>query len=157
MAGEPLGLDLVRQLGPESRWLAIVATTRPDGTVHSSLVNAGVLDDPPAGVGDGPVIGLVVAGAARKLDLLRRSGRAAVTFHHGWQWVTVEGPARIIGPDDPWPGLDPAAVPELLRDVFRAAGGTHEDWNEYDRVMAADRRAAVLIEPARVLTNRPVS
>jgi hypothetical protein len=40
-----------------------------------------------------------------------------------------------------------------LRQVFRAAGGTHDDWDEYDRVMAADRRAAVLVTPQRVLTN----
>jgi hypothetical protein len=45
------------------------------------------------------------------------------------------------------------AVPELLRKVFQAAGGTHDDWDEYDRVMAADRRAAVLVTPERVLTN----
>jgi PPOX class probable F420-dependent enzyme len=157
MASEHLGLELVRQLGADSRWLAVVATSRPDGSVHASLVNAGVLDDPPPAVGAGPVIALVAAGGTRKLDLIRRSGRAAVTFHHGWQWVTVEGPAQIAGPDDALPGLEPSEVPELLRAVFRAAGGTHEDWDEYDRVMAADRRAAVLIEPARVLTNRPLS
>jgi hypothetical protein len=38
--------------------------------------------------------------------------------------------------------------------VFSAAGGTHDDWAEYDRVMAAERRVAVLIEPAR-LTSSP--
>jgi hypothetical protein len=37
--------------------------------------------------------------------------------------------------------------------VFRAAGGSHDDWDEFDRVMAAERRVAVLIEPARVVTN----
>lgn len=30
-----------------------------------------------------------------------------------------------------------------------AAGGTHEDFDEYDRVMAAERRAAVLVRPTR--------
>jgi hypothetical protein len=38
--------------------------------------------------------------------------------------------------------------------VFSAAGGTHDDWVEYDRVMAAERRVAVLIELAR-LTSSP--
>ena len=41
----------------------------------------------------------------------------------------------------------------LLRDIFRAAGGSHEDWDEYDRVTAAERRAAVLITPGQVYTN----
>jgi hypothetical protein len=40
-----------------------------------------------------------------------------------------------------------------LRAVFTAAGGTHDDWDEYDRVMAAERRTAVLIEPARITSN----
>jgi hypothetical protein len=41
----------------------------------------------------------------------------------------------------------------VLRDVFSAAGGTHDDWDEYDRVVAADRRAAVLVTPERITTN----
>jgi PPOX class probable F420-dependent enzyme len=150
-------LNLVRELGPETRWLAVVATTRPDGSVHASLVNAGVLDDPPTAAGEGPVIALVVQGGARKLELFRHSGRAAATFHQGWQWVNVEGPVRIAGPDDPLPGFEPSQLPSLLRSVFRAAGGTHDDWDEYDRAMVAERRAAVFIQPARVLTNRPSS
>jgi hypothetical protein len=148
-------LQLVRELGPESRWLAIVATTRPDGSVHASLVNAGVLDNPPTAVGNSPVIALVVQGAAHKLALLRRSGRAAATFHHGWQWVSVEGPVLLAGPDDALPGVEPAQLPPLLRTVFQSAGGTHPDWEEYDRVMAAERRTAVFIQPQRVITNRP--
>jgi hypothetical protein len=38
--------------------------------------------------------------------------------------------------------------------VFVAAGGEHEDWAEYDRVMAEQRRAAVLVDPARIYSNR---
>jgi PPOX class probable F420-dependent enzyme len=143
-------LDLVRTIGPPSSWLAVVATTRPDGSVHGSVVNAGVLDDPTTSQ---PAIGLVIGGATRKLDYIRRTGRASVTFRHEWQWVSVEGPVRIAGPDDQAEGIDPAAVPELLRAVFRAAGGTHDDWDEYDRVMAADRRTAVFVHPDRVITN----
>jgi hypothetical protein len=37
----------------------------------------------------------------------------------------------------------------LLREIFTAAGGTHDDWPGYDRVMAQERRAAVLIIPDR--------
>lgn len=144
------GLDLVRRLGAADHWLAVVATTRPDGSVHASMVNAGILDDPVSGR---PVVGLVAAGATRKLTHLRRSGRATVVWRSGWEWVAVEGPVRITGPDDPLDGVPTEDVPRLLRDVFRGAGGTHEDWDEFDRVMAAERRAAVLVEPARVTSN----
>jgi len=37
-----------------------------------------------------------------------------------------------------------------LRAVFTAAGGTHDDWDTYDTVMANERRTAVLMTPERV-------
>lgn len=142
-------LQVVRQLAAASH-LGVLATPRPDGSVHASLVSAGILDDP---IGGGPAVGVVVAGDARKLRHLRRSGRATVVFTQGYQWVAVEGPVRIIGPDDPADGFRPGDLPALLREVFVAAGGSHEDWDEYDRVMARERRAAVLVGFARTLSN----
>ena len=131
--------------------VAVLATTRPDGSVHASLVSAGVAPEP----GGGEVcVAAVVAGQTRKLQLLRSSGRASTTFVNGFDWVSAEGPVTVIGPDDPNDAVPPAAVPQLLRDVFTAAGGTHDDWDEYDRVMAAERRAAVFIRVERVLRNR---
>ena len=41
----------------------------------------------------------------------------------------------------------------LLREVFTAAGGTHDDWDAYDRVMREERRTAVLVTPTRVYGN----
>jgi PPOX class probable F420-dependent enzyme len=143
-------LDLVRRLVAADHGLAVVATTRADGTVHASLVNAGVLDDPVTGA---PAVGLVARGDAHKLALLRRAGRATVVFRSGWEWVAVEGPVRLAGPGDALDGFDQANLPALLRDVFKAAGGTHDDWDTYDRVMAEERRTAVLVEPARITSN----
>ena len=37
----------------------------------------------------------------------------------------------------------------LLREIFTAAGGTHDDFDAYDRVMAEERRVAVLVTPER--------
>ena len=74
-------------------------------------------------------------------------------FRVGWEWVAVEGATTIVGPDDPLSGIDPAAVPTLLRDVFVAAGGTHDDWDEYDRVMATEHRTAVFVNPDRITSN----
>jgi PPOX class probable F420-dependent enzyme len=143
-------LDLVRRLAAADHGLAVVATTRGDGTVHSSVVNVGVLDDP---ITDRPVVGFVTAGSALKLRLLRRTARANVVLRAGWEWVAVEGPVRLLGPDDTADGLAMDRIPNLLRNVFAAAGGTHEDWTEFDRVMAAERRTAVLVEPARLVSN----
>lgn len=49
--------------------------------------------------------------------------------------------------------VGPDGLRLLLRAIFSAAGGEHDDWDTYDRVMAAERRAAVLIFPKRVYTN----
>jgi hypothetical protein len=76
-------------------------------------------------------------------------------FRAGWEWAAVEGPVDLAGPDDPLDGFDAERVPQLLRDVFTAAGGSHEDWDEYDRVMAQERRLAVLVHPERVYSNPP--
>ena len=51
------------------------------------------------------------------------------------------------------PGIDAERLRLLLREIFSAAGGTHDDWDTYDRVMAAEHRTAVLITPQRVYTN----
>jgi PPOX class probable F420-dependent enzyme len=143
-------LDLVRRLSTADHGLAVVATTRRDGSVHASVVNAGVLDDP---LTNRPVVGFVASASTVKLRLLRRVRRAAVVFRAGWEWVAVEGTIRLIGPDDLPDGFTADQLRQLLRDVFAAAGGTHEDWAEYDRVMSAERRAAVLVDPARITSN----
>ncbi|MGI9031367.1 MAG: pyridoxamine 5'-phosphate oxidase family protein [Ilumatobacteraceae bacterium] len=143
-------LDLVRRLVAADQGLAVVATTRQDGSVQASVVNAGVLDDPISGA---PVVGFVARGSAVKLRLLRRAGRATVVFRAGWEWVAVEGPVRLIDPGDLPDGFSADRLPQLLRDVFTAAGGTHDDWDKYDRVMAAEARAAVLVDSERITSN----
>ncbi len=130
--------------------LAVVVTTRADNTAQASLVSAGVADNPISGRA---AAAFVVHGAAHKLVNMRRRPHTTICATHGYQWATVEGPATIIGLDDPQPGFDDDAIRVLLRTVFTAAGGTHDDWDEYDRVMRADRRAAVFVEPARVYSN----
>ena len=142
------------QLVPLDHGLCVINTLREDGGVQSSVVNAGVLEHP---LGGGQVVGLVAIGGSRKLRNLRADRRVTIVVRAGWRWATVEGDAEMIGPDDPHPDVDGEALRLLLRDVFRAAGGTHDDWDTYDRVMAEDRRAAVLIVPRRVYTNPQTS
>lgn len=140
-------MEDVRRFAAADQGLAVVSFGRLDGSVHSSVVNAGVMAHP---AGGGEAVALVVRGGAVKLRHWRRTPRAAVVFRSGWAWVGVEGTVTIIGPDDPHPDFPADRIPGLLREVFTAAGGVHEDWEEYDRVMAAERRAAVFILPTRI-------
>lgn len=130
--------------------LCVLSTVRGDGSVQSSVINAGVMRHPQTGE---PIVALVAAGGTHKLDHLRADPRATIVVRAGWQWATVEGTVEITGPDDPHPGVDSEALRLLLRNIFQAAGGTHDDWDTYDRVMAKERRAAVLITPRRVYSN----
>lgn len=132
--------------------LSVLGTLRPDDSIQMSVVNAGVLKHPSSGI---QVVGIVALGGSRKLANIRRKPRASVVIRVGWEWLAVEGTAELIGPDDLQSGLGPDAVRTLLRDVFSAAGGTHEDWDAYDAVMAEQRRTAVLIAPDRIYTNAP--
>jgi PPOX class probable F420-dependent enzyme len=130
--------------------LAVVSTARADGSIQASLVNVGIVAHPRTAQS---ALGFVTYGKV-KLANLRARPQVAVTFRKGWQWATVEGSAEIIGPDDPQPSIaDPDALRLLLREVFTAAGGTHDDWAEYDSVMARERRAVVLVAPSRVYSN----
>ena len=89
-----------------------------------------------------------------KLGYLRRVRRAAIVFQSGYTWAAVDGPVHIVGPDDPNHSADFEVFPSLLRRVFLAAGGSHENWTEFDQVMAAERRTAVFVRTDRILTNR---
>jgi hypothetical protein len=147
--GSPL--DRAGDLGSREDGLAVVVTSRADGSAQVSVVNAGVLEHPVTGE---PVVGFVARGATRKLVNLRLQARATVVFRSGWDWVAVEGDADLVGPDDVLAGLDPADQPRLLRDVYAAAiGGTADHWATLDAVMAAERHTAVLIRPVRTHSN----
>jgi PPOX class probable F420-dependent enzyme len=137
--------DLARQ----EHGLAVVSTLRADSTIQSTLVNAGVLPHPRTGE---PVLAFVTYGKV-KLANLRARPQVTTTFRSGWQWATVEGHAELVGPDDPNAGVDAEALRLLLRDVFTAAGGEHDDWDEYDKVMAEERRTVVLIPPSRIYSS----
>jgi PPOX class probable F420-dependent enzyme len=143
-------LSAFAELVPADHGLCVVSTLRGDGSVQASVVNAGVMPHPFTGA---QVVGLVARGGSRKLGNLRADPRVTIVVRAGWQWAAVEGDAELIGPDDPRSGVDAERLRVLLREIFRAAGGTHDDWDTYDRVMAEERRTAVLIVPRRAYTN----
>src|ERR1700752_4674477 len=143
-------LDDAVALAAAESGLAVISTVRADGTVQASLVNVGLLAHPATGQ---PSLGFTTYGKV-KLANLRARPQLAVTVRNGWQWATVEGRAELVGPDDSQPWLaDAGQLRLLLREGFTAAGGTHDNWAEYDRVMAKERRAVVLIAPTRAYSN----
>ena len=140
------GLSEFARLVTGDNGLCVVSTLRPDDTIASTVVNAGVLPHPVTGE---QVVGLVSRGDAHRIVNLRARPRATVVVRSSWQWASAEGPAELAGPDDPMPGVDAERLRLLLREIFTAAGGTHDDFASYDQVMAAERRVAVLISPDR--------
>lgn len=147
-----MSLDLIRELGGQEHWLAVLVTQRPAGRSAVSLVNAGVLAHPVTGE---PTVAFVARGRTAKLTHLREDPYATLVFRAGWEWVAVEGPVQLAGPDDELDGLDAKGRRLLLRDIYHAAGGQHDDLDAYDREMAADHRTAVLLTPKRFSTNPP--
>ncbi len=150
MVSTEAGLRRVTELARTENWLAVLVTTRPDGEPAVSVVNAGILPHPVTGQ---PVVALVSRGGTTKLANLRANPRATLVFRAGWEWIAVSGTTELAGPDDALPAVAADRIPQLLRDIYHAAGGAHPDLDEYDREMVADRRAAVLLTPTRFSTN----
>src|SRR5262249_175593 len=76
-------------LVPDDHGLAIVSIGRPDGSVHTSLVNVGVLPHPVTGE---DMAAFVAVGGTNKVDMLREHPRATFPLRAGWRWAAVEGP-----------------------------------------------------------------
>jgi PPOX class probable F420-dependent enzyme len=139
-----------RKLVAGDHGLVVVSATRADGTISSTVVNAGVLPHPLTGEA---VVAMVAMGGTRKLANWRERPYANVVIRSGWQWAAAEGRVDLIGPDDPDPGIDAERLRLLLREIFTAAGGSHDDFGTYDRVMRDERRTAVFVHPDRVYAN----
>jgi hypothetical protein len=142
------GLRRITELASREHWLAVLVTLRANGKPSTSVLNATVFPHPVTGE---PTVAFVSRGNTAKLANLRGGGEATLVFRAGWEWISVSGPTEIAGPDDELPGV--TDLPQLLRDIYHAAGGQHDDLNEYDRAMAEDRRAAVFVKPVRFATN----
>jgi len=145
-------LSDVRSFLAAETGLATISTTQADGRVLSSVVNCGVFDHPVSGE---TCVALVSRGSAARVGHVRRGSEVTIAARRGWSWVGVTGPADLIGPGDIPPSMDADAVRILLREIYTAAGGSHDDWDEYDRVMAEDGRLAVMVSPHRILGNTP--
>jgi PPOX class probable F420-dependent enzyme len=145
------GIERAAALARREAGLAVVVTQRADGSAQASIVNAGVVDHPVTGRA---VVGFVARSAAHKVANLRARPCATVVFRSGWEWVTVEGEAELVGPADALDGIDGAHLPELLRRIYtNAVAGCARDDAEVDQRMAAHPHTAVLVRPTRVYSN----
>lgn len=143
-------LDTVRSYLTEEDGLAVVSTVQADGAILSSVVNCGLIDHP---VTHEPRLAFVSLGGAARLRHIRSGSPVTAAIRRGWNWVAVTGPAELIGPHDNSHELDADRIRILLRDIFTAAGGSHDDWDAYDNTMRDQARTAVLITPSQIRGN----
>jgi len=113
-------LQDVVNIGSQDRFLAVVSTLRADGTIQSSVVNAGVLVHP---VGGADVVGFITYGKTKSTNLRLRP-QLSITFRAGWQWAAVEGQAELIGPDDISPDIDTEGVRHLPKRIRSRGRGS---------------------------------
>ncbi len=123
----------------EQEHSAVVTTIGRSGLPQATIVRAGPYEG---------TMAFVVRGGTVKLANLKRDDRCTVLVAKpDWtRYATVEGRAATHRQDN----TDGEELRLLLRRVFAAAGGTHSDWEEYDRVMREEQRAVVLVTPERV-------
>lgn len=130
--------------------LAVVSTVRADNSVLSSVVNCGLVEHP---LTKAPAVAFVSGCSAARLTHIDRGSWATVAVRRGWEWLAASGPADVLGPDTLQDGFTGEELRLLLRSVFCAAGGEHDDYEEYDRAMATEGRVVVLVSPNRILGN----
>ena len=119
---------------------AVLTTFRRNGAAQMSIVTTGAYSDGAA---------FTTTEDRAKLSNLKRDPRCSLLVSHEswWGYVVLEGRARVMSADN----TDAEELRQALRDVYRAAAGEeHPDWDEYDRAMVDDRRAAVVVVPEHV-------
>ncbi|MFI0348831.1 PPOX class F420-dependent oxidoreductase [Actinomadura sp. 9N407] len=135
---------LLKLLG--ERDLGVLATLKKDGRPQLSSINY-TFDE------GRRLVRISITEDRAKARNLRRDPRASlhVSAPDGWSWAVAEGTAELTGV-----AADPhdAAVEELV-DVYRTIRGEHPDWDDYRRVMVADRRVVVRLHVERVYGQPP--
>ena len=119
----------------------VIATSRPNGATHSSIVVCGAFDGNAAFVSVYP--------RSQKIRNLRRDSNCIVlAVRDDWrEWVSVEGQATLFDSNN----MDAEELRVLLREVYMTCSDTdHPDWEEYDQAMIDQEAVIVLVKPERV-------
>ena len=125
----------------ETHHRGVIATRRPNGATHSSIVVCGAYKGNAAFVSVYP--------RSQKIRNLRRDPNCTVlAVRDDWrEWVSVEGQATLFGYDN----MDAEEMRVMLREVYMACSHTeHPDWDEYDQAMIDQEAVIVLVKPERV-------
>lgn len=119
---------------------SVLATTRSDGGIQLSLVDAGVDDE------DNVVISTRET-AVKTKNLSRNNHATLLVFTDVFygNWVQVEGPVEIVHL--------PEAMDGLVA-YYRQVGGEHPDWEEYRAAMVSDRRVLLRLSVERAGPDR---
>jgi PPOX class probable F420-dependent enzyme len=119
----------------------VLTTFRRDGGAQMSIITVGAYREGAA---------FTTTEDRAKIMNLRRNPRCSLLVSEdNWRsYVVLEGQAQVLASDT----TDAEELKHALRDVYRSASGgkEHPDWDDYDRVMVEDRRAAVVVVPGRV-------
>ena len=119
-----------------SRKNGVLSTQKRDGRPQLSNITYALID--------GVIKISITAGRAKYANLVR-DPRASlyVTRDDFWAYVVVEGDVEVsevaTKPDD-------AGVDELV-EYYRSLAGEHPDWDDYRKVLVADKRVIVRLKP----------
>ncbi|GAC1383884.1 MAG: PPOX class F420-dependent oxidoreductase [Acidimicrobiales bacterium] len=120
-----------------SRHGGVLVTLKSDGRPQLSNVSYAV--------GADGIIRVSVTDSRAKTHNLRRDPRVSLYVGRDdfWAYVVIEGDGELSTP-----AADPqdATVDELVG-LYRDVQGEHPDWNDYRRVMVADRRLVLRLRP----------
>ena len=122
----------------EKNHRGVIATQRPEGAAHSSIVVCGAYE-----------AFVSVYPKSQKIRNLRRDPNCTVLcVTDDWrEWVSVEGQATLYD----YGNMDAEECRVMLRNVYMACSDSeHPDWEEYDQAMIDQEAVIVLVEPKRV-------
>ncbi len=125
----------------EANHRGVIATRRPNGATHSSIVVCGAYEGHAAFVSVYP--------RSQKIRHLRRDPNCTVlAVSSVWgDWVSVEGQATLLD----YGNTEPEEMRIKLREVYMACSDTeHPDWEEYDQAMIDQEAVIVFVTPERV-------
>lgn len=95
-------------------------------------------------------VGISITETRMKFRNLLRDPRCAVLISHADWWsgfLVFEGTAELIHSGN----ADPETLRQARRHIFSATTRRRSaDWEEYDRLTAADKRVAMLVRPTHV-------
>lgn len=114
----------------------VLATQKRDGRPQLSNITYGVVD--------GVIKISITAGRAKYFNLAREARASLyVTREDFWAYVVIEGDAEL---SDVSTKTDDPVVDELV-EYYRLIAGEHPDWDDYRKVMVADKRVMVRLKP----------